>query len=166
MAHAFFQTCSHFADEGTEFSKEPCPCFYVGKCWSTCKLCPQPPTPPHLSFLFLLLLWFTPSMGDLIQFCGFKCCHVPRNPKNIFLAMPLHRPPAPRPDFCTSDSCINCLSAGHCWGPAGYCWLIQRRPLDFPLPWFAPPQSSPSQWRLHSQSWALEHSSFYHTHTR
>lgn len=117
------------------------------------------PPPPHLSFLFLLLLWFTPFMGDLIQFHGFKCRHVLRNPKNIFLAT------APHLNFCTSDSCISCLPAGHCRGPAGSCWLTQKRPWIFLSPGLLLPIQS-SQWHLHSQSWALEHSSFYHTHIR
>lgn len=106
-----------FCRWGHEFSKEPCPCFYASKCWSACKLCLQPPTSPHLSFLFLLLLWFTPFMGDLIQFRGFKWCCVLRNPKNIFLATPLHRPPppCPAPTFAHQTP----VSAAYLLGTAG-----------------------------------------------
>ena len=100
-----------------------------------------PSPPPPLSFLFLLLLWFTPFVGDLIQFHGFKFCHVLRNPKNIFLATP--HPPNPRPGLLHTRLMFQLPT---CWALLGACWVLLAHPekafgFSSPLVFSSPIQS-------------------------
>lgn len=82
-SHSLLKACSHFTDEGSAFSRDPCPWYqswYMLKCMKTLSIDPSPCPSLHSSL---------PSLSGLSQAHDFKYHDVLMDPENIPLTLPL-----------------------------------------------------------------------------